>query len=191
MLFFLSHFFGGQQIETTEAYLVLGVIALSFVLPRLGSAHFGQWERAFARLAQRRRMAVILVGVAGLAGRAIVLPILPVPVPSIHDEFEYLLMGDTFAHFRLTNPTHPMWMHLETFHVLQQPTYMGIVPPMQGLLLGAGKLIGGHPFVGVWLSIGLMCGALCWMLQAWLPPSWALLGGALAVMRFGVFSYWS
>jgi hypothetical protein len=36
----------------------------------------------------------------------------------------------------------------------------------------------------------LLCAALLWMLQAWLPRNWALLGGFIAVLRLGLFSDW-
>ncbi len=49
----------------------------------------------------------------------------------------------------------------------------------------------GHPYWGVWLSVGMMCAAITWMLQAWVGESWALLGGFLAVIRLGTFSYWA
>ena len=68
---------------------------------------------------------------------------------------------------------------------------MSMYFPGQGLVLAASKVIFGHPWVGLLIVSALMCAAICWMLQAWLPPSWALLGGFLAVLRLGVFSYWT
>jgi hypothetical protein len=119
------------------------------------------------------------------------LPVDPIPQPGVHDEFGYLLSGDTFAHGRLTNPTHPMWVHFESMTIIQKPTYCSAFYPAQGLFLALGQVAFGHPFWGVWLSTGLMCAAICWGLQAWLPPAWAFLGGVLAILRIGTFSNWA
>ena len=174
-----------------ECGSVLLAVLIAFIFPTVGSRWFESLERGFARFARRRGLAVLVVGLTALALRAALLPILPIPAPAITDEFSYLLMADTFAHGRMTNPTHPMWIHFESFAIIQKPTYCSAFYPAQGLLMAVGQVIGGHPFWGMWFSIGAMCAAICWMLQAWLPARWAMLGGLLAAVRLGSFSYWA
>ena len=174
-----------------ETGLVLLALLIAFIYPQLGSRWFESIEQRFSRLSRHRVLSIALVGITALALRAAVLPIEPIPEPIVHDEFGYLLAADTFAHGRLTNPTPPMWEHFETFSVLMKPTFQCFAQPAQGMILAFGKVVFGHPFWGVWLSIGLMCASITWMLQGWLPPEWALLGGVLAILRYGVFGYWA
>jgi hypothetical protein len=174
-----------------EWVLILLAVLLAIIYPSLGSRWFETLEHHFSRLSRRPLLSVTLVGLTALALRAAFLPLLPIPEPIVHDEFGYLLAADTFAHGRLTNPTHPMWVHFESFSILQKPTYQCFAQPGQGITLALGRVLFGHPFWGVWLSIGVMCAAITWMLRGWLPPDWALLGGILALLRYSLFSYWA
>ena len=158
------------------------LLALAFLAPHRGLRFLQPIERAMAALARRRGLAILVVGLTAFAAVAAMTAMIGVPLSKVDDEFSYLLAADTFTHGRLANPPHPMWEHFETFHVLQQPTYSSKYPPGQGLLLALGKVIA-HPIVGVWLAAALACAAITWMLMAWLPARWALLGGLLSAVH--------
>jgi hypothetical protein len=57
-------------------------------------------------------------------------------------------------------------------------------------MLAVGKTLTGNPWAGVLLSVGLMCGAISWMLFGCLPPKWAALGGLLAAVHYGLAPRW-
>lgn len=173
-----------------EAVLILFATKFAFDFPEAGSGRFGELEKALRRFADRRAVSVVAIIALAFLLRGLILPVAPIPEPGIHDEFSHLLAADTFAHGRLTNPTHPMWVHFESMHIEHQPSYASMYPPGQGMLLALGERLG-NPFYGVWIMTALMCGAICWMLQGWFPPGWALFGAGLAVIRLATFSGWA
>ena len=180
----------GPSLMLIETGLTLVAAAVAFCWPRIASPWFSRIDRAFTCMARRKRLSVAVTGAAALFGRLAILPFCPIPLPFIHDDFSFLLAGNTFALGRLANPTPTMWKHFESFQITMQPTYMSMYFPAQGLVLAAGKVLFGNSWIGLLCVTALMCAAICWMLQAWLPPTWALLGGMLAVLRLGLFSYW-
>lgn len=183
--------------QTTPPLLIVGfgaavaAIALSFGWPGMGSDFFARVERIFACLAKHHGLSVLAVGMSVLVLRLAILPLYGIPLPFVPNDFSFLLAAETFAHGRLTNPTPPLWTHFETIHETMIPTYQSMYFPGQGLLLAAGQILFHNPWFAVLISSALMCAALTWALQAWLPANWALLGGFIAVLRIGVFSYWT
>ncbi len=189
---FLSPEFHSDRagLMTIEVCLTLNAIAIAFGWPDMASGFFRCSENAFSRLARRRAWAVAAVGVSAVVLRLAILPLCPIPYPFVPDDFSFLLAAKTFASGRLMNSTPQMWTHFESIHISMHPTYMSMYFPTHGLVLAAGKVLTGQAWFGVLCLSGLMCAGICWMLQAWLPPGWALLGGILAILRLGLFSCW-
>ncbi|MFZ0705804.1 MAG: hypothetical protein WAM71_09405 [Candidatus Korobacteraceae bacterium] len=178
----------GLRLLGTELGILVAVFAVSFVsLPYLRRLPWLQWPKWLFASSRRPTLFVILLA---LVGRACLLPLIGIPEPHINDEYSYLLMADTFANHRLANPTPPEWQSFETFHVTLTPTYHSKYPIGQGAFLALGQVIFHNPWIGVYLSTALLCGAICWALQAFLSPTWAFVGGLLALFRFALFSYW-
>jgi hypothetical protein len=140
------------------------------------------------------RLAPLWVALASFLLSVLVALFTPLPAPQFHDEFSYLLAGDTFANGRLTNQPHPMWEFFETFQVIQRPTYMSKYPPGQGVVLALGQLLTREPIVGVWISTAGACAAVWWALAGFVPRRWATIGALIAashpLMLKWNWSYW-
>jgi hypothetical protein len=186
MTFFTSRLGTGEIIA--DVMFLVGLL-LALLKPSIGDRFFRACETTSARVGEKKGTAIILLAVAAILIRLLLLAYLPIPVPTVHDEFAHLLAADTFVHGHLANPTHPLWPFFDTIHVNQQPAYMSKYPPGQGAVLAVGELLG-NPWFGVLLSVAGMCAAGLWMLQGWLPSRWALLGGVLMLARIGIASYW-
>ena len=133
---------------------------------------------------------MLALGGLTVALRLALLSCAGVPISSTADDNSYLLLADTLSHFRLANPTHPLYRFFESNFVLQRPSYSSIFPLGQGLALALGHAIFGHPWAGVLLTEAVLCALCYWMLRAWVPAGWALLGGLFAVFALGPLTYW-
>jgi hypothetical protein len=177
-------------LETFEFALTAVCLLLAYMRPGLLGGGCARVEDWFGKLAQRPWAGAGVIGLLPLAVRAALLPIYGPPTPAVHDEYGFLLQADTFASGRLTNASPVLWPHFESIYILVKPTYTAQYQMAQGLVLAAGKVVAGNPWIGVFVSMGILCALLYWMLRAWVPERWALFGGVLAGLQFGVLSYW-
>jgi hypothetical protein len=153
-----------------------GTCAAALLFPRLARRVAGICRGTLVYLS-RHALSMLAVPVI-VFGLAVLVWAGGFPLPHIHDEFSYLLAADTFAHGRLANPPHPRWPSLETFHVNQQPVYVSMYLPGWGLVLAAGQVLLGHPWMAVWGSALGMVLAAYWAALGWMPRAWALAAGS-------------
>jgi hypothetical protein len=179
-----------KQLQSAlEVIALIGLLA-ALLVPRLGAHWFRSVETMGQKLTGHRWRAILLAAAVPMIVRLAMLPIFPTPLPYVHDEFSYLLMADTFAHGRITNPPPPQPQHFEAEYILLHPTYASQYQPGQGLVMAAGQIIAKNPWWGVWASIGLVCGTICWALSYLFPLRWALCGALGAALQFGIFGFW-
>lgn len=175
----------------------IGFSAVDFVVLACAVLLAGLWiawhwlRPWFYKLSENILWSMVFLAALPLALRLILLLHCPVPAPSGSDDFGYTLLGDTLAHFRLSNPPHALNQFFETPFTLQDPAYSSIYPLGQGIVLALGQLLFRLQWAGVLLSVSALCSLCYWMLRAWIAPPYALLGGLLAVIQFGPLSYWT
>jgi len=182
-----------RGIECGELLVILLFAAFFLLCPRGLKGRLRASGSVLLRPFQRRNpIALLLVCLAPLVLRIALLSVVPPPIPVVADEFSHLLLADTLAAGRVANPPHPMAAHFETLYVLQRPVYASIYPPGRGLAMAIAKWAGFHPWFGVLAETGIMLAAFAWMLRAWFPSRWALLGVLIAAVRLGVWMncYW-
>lgn len=176
-----------QGVRQDFNLLEIGIVLTGWWLWKRGW-HPGK-TRQF-RVPQRPWLAALALALGFVALRLALLPALPAPVPLVSDEFSHLLLADTLLHGRVSNPTHPLWEHFESLHIIQQPRYVSNYFPGQAIVLAAGQAILHSAWAGILAECAAFLALLYWMLRGWMPARWALFGVLLAGLRFGIGSYW-
>lgn len=177
------------MLQSLSLEIAAGLAAYLFSYWKLWQQAAMRTQMRLARSSQAPVRCMAFLALADVAIRLALLPLTHIPIPLYHDEFSYLLGADTFAHGRLTNPTPPMAAALETIHINMWPTYQTMYMPGTSLLLTFGRLL--HcPWISVLLITAVFSAAIYWMISAWLPQPYALVGGIVALGIAANLNWW-
>ncbi len=173
-----------------QGWLLVLLVITAMLAPAILSPTFARLERFFSSIGEARNLHLAIVFLLAVGLRAALLPLLPAPPLLIPDEFSLLFQAELMLQGRWAAPFDPMWQHLEEMHLIVTPVRAAIYFPGRSLPLLLGLIIAGSPWVGTLLTTAALAAAVTWMLQAWVRPLSALLGGVIVVLQFGLFSYW-
>ena len=173
-----------------ELFFFIITLLLVLLKPKIPYTISNKFFDVLNEISKKPILVILIIALVACLGNAAGNMFVRFPEPVINDEFSRLLAADTFASGKLANPSHLLWEHFQTFHVLQQPTYASKYLPGQGLLLALGQVLGGHPVVGLWIGATLFSVSIYWMIAGIAPRSWGMLGGLIAALNFCVLGYW-
>jgi hypothetical protein len=110
------------------------------------------------------------------------------PYPRVHDEASYLLQAETFALGRWSNPSPPLPIFFEQYHVFVEPGFFSKYPPGHGLLMVPGIWLGLPALVPMLLhgvAGGLLFALARRVANPWVAlATWALWLGTAGNLRF-------
>ncbi len=176
----------------TLAELVLAclLIVAAAIFRDFGRAIFLRFLLIARWFERRPVLLIITVGLTPVLVRILLLAINPAPQPQVMEEFNHLFLADTYNLGRITNPSHPLAVMIQTYQQIEWPNYISARPPLPPIFYYIGVALFGSPFAGSLLSIGLTASALCWALLGWIAGRWAALASFLAIVTFCLFGYW-
>ena len=177
-----------RQVELLSLGLA---IALLFVAPPPARRMHASLLRWLGRLGARPVLVAVVLGLGVVLVAAIHAHFVHWPEPSVHDEFAYILGAETFAGGELARPTPAHWEHFESFHILLTPSYAPKYPPGHSLVLAGALSVFGEVRYGLWLEAGALVASITWMLFAFVPARFAVLGGIACALQLALFGSWS
>jgi hypothetical protein len=111
------------------------------------------------------------------------------PEPKTPEDYARILGAENFAAGRVVSPAYAGDFFLQTYLTLTEPARFPALPPLPSLLLAAGIRLG-DPAYGLWVTMGLFVASGAWMLMAFAPSRWVIVGSLFLVFWYGALSYW-
>lgn len=147
--------------------------------------------RGLLRLAHRPTwQGALIAGLVSLGASLAVFAIRGESLPYEFDEYGHILLGETLLQGRFANPSHPFWIHFETFSEVVHPRYVSCYAPANGATMALGVVVFGVRTAGFWLVGAAAAAATVWAARAWVTPAWSLVAGLLAALH-PTFSFWN